>query len=423
MAEAENKALTFKFPNGIDNRSREYALPEGALRTASNLDVTRDGGLLCRKGLRSILSGDFHSFFVHPRGQFAVVVKDNSLCRLTKDNQIVELSDVVGTVYYAVLNDEIYWMDQGSIGRITSQGELATWGLNSPPPPQASLVEAGGLIGGSYRVAMTAVNASGLESPASEVVTLDVPDGWGVSVTTPTASGVNFAIYRTEQNGPVELLRQAVIAPQATTVLLSNAPIGKRLEGLYAVRPFAGQCLVAFKGRLWCATGNVLWFTSELSPHCVFPSRGFYQFESSIQLLGAAEDGIYVGLADRIYYLQGSNAYEMTQRPVASVGAARGSVLEVPYDLFLGQGSFPSRQCAFLDRDGYLCVGKPGGILVRTTQERYSAGNSEQGVLAYCVHDGLRQVLMANSVDHTEQQASDIIVSEVFANGVALNAI
>ena len=35
--------ITIKFPLGVDNRSREYELPDGAARDIINMDVTRGG--------------------------------------------------------------------------------------------------------------------------------------------------------------------------------------------------------------------------------------------------------------------------------------------------------------------------------------------------------------------------------------------
>lgn len=79
MAEQPAGPQPLKFPVGINNRDREYALPEGALREAVNLDVTRDGGLLSRKGLREVLTGDCHSLFTHPHGRFMLLVLNNKL--------------------------------------------------------------------------------------------------------------------------------------------------------------------------------------------------------------------------------------------------------------------------------------------------------------------------------------------------------
>jgi hypothetical protein len=269
---------------------------------------------------------------------------------------------------------------------------------------------------------MTAVSAEGLESGCRETVFLTVAEGGGIQVVTPAASGVTFAIYRSTQDSAADSLRQAVITDPATTVILGEGLLGKPLETLYATKPLPGQQLVHHKGRLWVATGNVLWFTSEKSPHWMSPASGYYQFESTVRMLGVAEGGIYVGLYDRIYFLQGDNPADMTQRPVSSVGAVFNSGMEVPSDLFLGEKAFPSRQCAFWDTDGFLCFGKPGGIIMRPAKERYSTGEAATGNIAYRVYEGLRQLVSVMDVAQVGPMlASDVAINEIFANGVVLN--
>jgi hypothetical protein len=179
--------------------------------------------------------------------------------------------------------------------------------------------------------------------------------------------------------------------------------------------------LLAHKGRLWCASGKVVWFTSEKSPHWLFPSTGYYQFESSVTMLSAAEDGVFVGTATRVYSLQGSDPFQMTQRSMSSVGAASRSAAELPYDLFLGEGSFPSRQGLWWDTEGYLCLGKAGGIVVRPTKTRYSAGTALSGAATYRAYEGLRQIVAVLTTDSGPMLATDQEIQEVLANGVILN--
>lgn len=416
----ENAPLLIKFPKGLDNRSREYALPEGSARVLENVDITRDGGVMARKGLRRVSSSSCHSLFA-PNIRFLLLVKDGVLTRMDSGEQFTALTAVSGPVHYAVLNDEIFWTDGTTTGRITAAGESTFWGMTPPPSPQCTSVAGGGLTAGTYQVAMTAIHTSGLESGAGECAEVVVAEGYGIQVTAPTASNVQFAVYRTPPGGGQAELRQAaLIASGGTQTLNAAAPLGRPLDSLLAIKPLPGQHLVAYKGRLWCASGNVVWFTSEKSPHWLFPAHGYFYFEAAVTFLGAAEDGLYVGTANSIYFLQGSDPAKMTQRPVAAEGAARGSSTTLPYDLFLGQGSFPSRQCAWWTVNGQLAIGKPGGIVLYPTQERFSAGAVTTGALAYRDYAGLRQLVAALDTQANPTQATDTAVLEVFAHGVVL---
>ena len=394
---------TIKFPAGTDNRSREYALAEGAARAIVNLDVTRDGGLRCRNGLRRVTTGDCHSLFAPPNGLHALLVRNGSLCRLNADESVTGLTAVIGPVVYAELNDEVFWSDGASTGRILADGTTGVWGLATPPSPLLTTVSGYGLPTGVYQVAMTAVQtATGLESGAAESASVTLSAMGGIQVTAPSAAaGVQFRLYLTPPNGASRELRHvATVDPGATTVLATTTPYGPRLQSLLAIKPYPATRLAAFKGRLWAARGSVVWYTSEWSPHWLFPATGFYGFESAVRMLGAAEDGIYVGLADRVYYLQGAQPGDMTQRLVSSIGAVNGGGERLPTDVFVGQGGFPTRQCAWWDAEGLLCIGKPGGVIVRPNGERYSAGVATAVASGYHAHDGLRQWVSVLRSEH-----------------------
>lgn len=421
MAETPQTPTPQSFPLGVNNRDRETAVPVGAARVCDNLDVTRDGSLLSRKGLRSVATGAAHSVWAHPSHRFLLFSLDGQLTRMDAEGETTVLAAVFAPVTYAVLNDDVFWSDGHTTGRVTAGGAVGLWGLSVPPIPVVSAVSDGGLHAGTYQIAMVA-RVGAMESGCAETVTVNVQEGGGIQVTTPASATAQFSFYRTPVYGESNELRYAETVAPSTTQVIGVGPLGKPLESLHAVKPLPCQHLLAHKGRLWGASGNVLWFTSERSPHWLFPATGYYQFESPITMLGASEDGIFVGLYDRVYYLQGGDPAQMAQRPVSSVGAATGSQVEVPYDLFVGQGSFPSRQCAWWDTEGFLCLGKPGGIVVRPTQDRYSAGLVSAGAMGYRRNDGMRQLVAGLTPGPAHPlHATDTSVATVFVNGVVLN--
>lgn len=407
-----------KFPAGLDNRARESALPGGSLRVCQNLDVTKEGNLLTRQGLRRVAAGGCHSFYGVPYGDFALCVQSGALMRFD-GTTLTALRSVHpnAAMSYAALNSDVFFTNGYEQGRVTASGDLALWGLPTPPSPACQATDSGGMRAGTVRVTQTAV-VGGMESGAPEPVSVTVPDGGGVRVTVPT--GASFAVYATEVDG--DLFRRAAIVASGESVIIGAGFSGKPLDSLFAVKPLPGQFITAHRGRLWVASGSVVWFTDTLSPHWLFPHEGYYAFEASITLLAAAEDGLYVGTAERVFYLQGSKPSEMTLRPVLQRGAIFGSgTNDIPTDVLLGQGSFPSRCCAFLDTEGVFCIGRPGGIVQRITDDHYVAGNAGQAPLAYWQHDGLRQfaVAMIDTV-HDANAALDRQVQATFANGVSL---
>ncbi len=394
MAEQKKPENSIRFPAGIDNRSREYAVLAGAARSINNLDVTRDGGLKCRDGVRQVLGGACHSLYAPANHYFGLLVRDGQLCRLNSDESLSVLTAAAGPVVYALLNDEIFWSDGFTVGRILANGILGSWGLAIPAMPPVAVTATGGFAAGDYQVTMTAVqDFTGLESGAGEPVSVTVQEGGGIQVTAPSASGYGFALYVTRVYGEHHELRRAAVASPGSVVPINASITGKPLESMLAVKPLPTQALTAFRGRLLGSSGKIVWFTSEKSPHWVFPHENYLQFESLVTMLGAVEDGIYVGLADKTYFLQGNSLEAMTQRQVASSGAVLGMAGDLPSDLFSGQGAGVYRQCFWWDTNGFLCIGKPGGAVIRPGQERYSAGEAGTFYGCYRAHEGMRQLV------------------------------
>lgn len=402
-----------KFPLGLNNRDRESAVPNGALREAVNLDVTRDGGLLVRNGLREITTGDAHSFYGHPNGEYSLLVIDGELVKFD-GIAFTSLRSVHPTarVSYTTLNGEVFFSNGYEQGRITAGGELTFWGLPIPPAPQCSIVEnTGGFREGTVRVTIVAV-VNGVESGAPEPVALSVSDGSGVLVTVP--SGATFNIYSTDVDG--DIFYKTATALSGTSVLVgAGMATGKRLESLFAVKPFSGNYLVSYKGRIWIANDQTVWFTDSASPHWLFLHQGYFTFDSAITLLAAAEDGLFIGTATQIWFLQGTQPNAMTLRLVSTYGAIAGSGLsELPIDAFTREGVPLGRCCTFLDTDGVFCVGRPGGQVQRVTANYYGAGNAGLATLIYWQHEGLHQVVaIIEDVAGDENAALDSSVQEV----------
>lgn len=145
MAETPQAPPALSFPLGVNNRDRETALPVGAARVCDNLDVTRDGSLLSRKGLRLVEPGVAHSVWAHPSHRFLLLVLDGQLTRMDGEGETTALGAVSGPVVCAVLNDDVFWSDGHAIGRVTAGGEVGIWGLSVPPVPVVSAVASDGL--------------------------------------------------------------------------------------------------------------------------------------------------------------------------------------------------------------------------------------------------------------------------------------
>lgn len=409
--------VTLTFAGGLNNRSRETDVPMDQLLRCDNLDVTTSGNLLVRKGLREIATGNYHSWY--NAGDFSLVAKDADLYRFDGSTlTLVKALTSLNTLKLANLNGEIYYTNGVDVGRVVN-GTYQSWGLNTPASPVATAVSnQGGLPAGEYQATWAAL-VNGLESGAPEPDRVTVAEGGGVQVTVPT--GATFALYLSTADGGEESLRKVTEATSGSTVILGQGNRGKRCESLYAIKPLPGQYIVEHKGRLWVASGSIVWFTDSLSPHWLFPQKGHFLFPETVDLLVAAEDGVYVAHGNRTYYIQGNNPYEATMRPVSNYGAIPGTGQSaIPYDVLLGEGSIPTRSACWMDTEGAFCIGRPGGIVQRF-EDRFLAGNAGSGLIAYRDYEGMEQFVVSLQDGQTPNRATSVSVSEVFDYGIVLN--
>lgn len=412
MAEIAQTTL-MRFPMGIDNRSLETQLADGSLRVSVNLDIDKDGALRTRAGARLVSSGDFHSFFEHPSHSFSLVAKDGSLCRMAGDSFVVLRSlSTNARIDYAELNGAIFWSNGSDQGMVTSDGDADYWGILTPSAPACTAVATGGLRAGVIRVTQVAIAPSGFESGAPAPVSVDIPEGGGVQVTVPL--GASFRVYATEPDGS-EFRQVGGTWSSGSVLMIDRAPKGKLLESLLAVRPPAGRFVTTHKGRLWFAINNALWFTGALSPHWLFPKECTIQLPEAITMLGAVDDGLFVGTIHRVLFIPVDRPSNASIRMVLNRGVIDGSGLSMlPTSALSSQGA-AGRSVAWMDTDGGLCVGRTGGIVQEVGRDRYVAGNATSAGMSYFERDGMMRIIAVLSNAEAPSAAEDSLVTSVFS--------
>jgi hypothetical protein len=137
-------------------------------------------------------------------------------------------------------------------------------------------------------------------------------------------------------------------------------------------------------------------------------------------MLGVTENGLYIGTDRMVRFLSGTDPKQMAVRVISGVGAVSGAV-PLSVAAFGGNGQPAGRECAWVDSDGYLCVGKPDGVIIRPHRERFCMGNLGSATLAEIERGGLRQVVVG--FDRQEvgvMPVDDAAIAEVFSYGLVL---
>lgn len=403
--------LSLVFSGGANNMAPEYALPETHIRDALNLDVN-PVGVRTRRGLRVLETWDCHSLFPHPAGG-SLLVHDGYLWRV-QGGDVTQLAAVAQDrrVRYAAHNAEVFWTNGSATGRITQAGASSFWGLSAPPSPLLTTTT-GSLPAGKYQATYTAV-VDGVESGAPASVSIELMESGGVLLVTPAAaSGVTFNAYLSTTNGGSGELRRVLSDIPASTSASLPLNRGARLQSLLAVKPYPGDLLDSYHGRIWIAADSTLWFTDSASPHWLVPAEQYFLWPSRITMAVPVLDGLFVATEHATWMLQGDGPASMAMRQVADQGAIFGTgTNRVPYDIFGGDGT----PCAvWLDTDGVLCRGMSGGVVQRITENRYRIGNASTGEIIFRTHAGIRQLLVVlDGRISPVGVAQDISISEYY---------
>lgn len=140
---------------------------------------------------------------------------------------------------------------------------------------------------------------------------------------------------------------------------LSNPPMATEIE--------------AYKGRIYLASGPVLWATELYLYDRVDRNRNYVHLPDDITMVRAVDDGLYVGTTKQLLFLRGTLSAGLSQSTVMNTPVIRGSATSVP----IAEAHPRSEQQAIPEGDGPMfmtgagiCLGMPGGEVYNLTHGR-----------------------------------------------------
>jgi hypothetical protein len=132
--------------------------------------------------------------------------------------------------------------------------------------------------------------------------------------------------------------------------------------------PPMAEHLALYNGRIYLAQDNVVWFTELYLFDYVDRTRNFLQFESKITGLIAVADGIYVGTATDVWFLQGSRG-EMQRTRMTPAGMVEHTAIAVPAESLSLQEPTTGEVAMFVSSSG-ICVGLASGVCFSLTRDK-----------------------------------------------------
>jgi hypothetical protein len=394
------------FPAGINNTAALTRAPRDqngavvAAREAFDLDFDATGAARMRRGRTTVHDTPTHSLFPTDDHLLAVVGADLK-AYTDPGTGLVEAATVIAGigprfVSYATDDYDTLWANGVATGRIAADLTTGPLWLDTPDPVGLATSSAGGLAAGSYEVSVTAIDADGRESGASDPAVIAVTAGQGITVTLPAApaGAVTWRIYRTAADG--DALNLAGTAPEGTaSVELAHDQLGAKLETAWLFPMLACDVIRYGHGRLLgLRSDGLLWSV---------PYRlGLMHAENAIGLKGgtllepvgegAGGAGWYVADFKRTYFMAGADPAAWQQVVRVPHPAVPGTSITVPGSVF---GLETPEPVAFwLGRNGTFYIGLPGGVVKPVREQELAVHvDAERGASGYFSHAGIRQIL------------------------------
>lgn len=420
---AERKEGVFEHAQftGLRNTVPPSRFDLGDLAEALNVDI--DDSLLVqrRKGFDQIATGNFHSFWSDGVVAFAVL-NQTDLVRIFADYTVEILRTGLTSGLYMsfasigpqIVNPESTWrvyFTNGSEKGVIDSGRVRSWGLDIPThQPDAALV-GGYLTDGIYQFAATFLRKDKQESGTLVAGSIVLSDEHQThhhhekELVAKRTSGIQLTnipvsddpdvdrvlIYFSRRNG--ESLYRAGSVSNGETSYTYDREINTLtlpMRHQHMRPPMPGQIVMDFNGHLLIAQGSRL-FRSESYGLELFDHRKGYEFTDEITLVGALNNGVYLGVRSKIFYLNGPAPAKWSYKPIAEYGAIPGAFDYVSLDMLGMKGD--GIAVLFATTRG-LCVGIDGGQFINLTQEKFVYPIQERGAVVVRRHRGMIQALL-----------------------------
>jgi hypothetical protein len=380
-----------KFPKGINNIAPDTDLPEGSLVSAVNVDIDKEGNISQCEGYEQIYSGEgIHSFY---KRYFA---EKSELKYLEDDNTATvidsELRQDSYLAWETILGD-LYYSD-GLNNRIVNKGK---WGIPTPISNSLLTESAGLLNAGIYQVALCYRNSeTGEIGGAKLALTINISDKGAISCSNMPVShdGYDIVVYVSVENG-TELYQNGIVPNGSDSYTIINSRKSTRILNTQFMEPLpGGHILRHFNARLYVARGNVVWFSEAFRYGLRKTSKNFFQFPSKVTILQPVIDGLFI-VADKTYFLQGSEPKDMVQRVVSKHTAIEGTGKTMGGETFAVDGEPGAGLLVgyWFSNTGAV-LGMAGGAMKELTDDRFAIPTDlKYGNTTYKKVNGIKQMI------------------------------
>lgn len=370
------------FPGGVDNRAREEALAQGFCREAVNLDIDIPGGFRRRSGYVSIYPGVVSSLFAHRDALY--FVEDQSLKRLVAGEVATLRAGLGDSAGFVDIGDLLFVGTPTFGGRITGAA-CTPWAATVTRQPDVYPATDGGLLPGTYKVALTWTDTHGVESGTTNAAEVVVADGGGIRVDNfpaPPPETAYLSLYVSEPNAEVLYLHGDY--PAATTeAQVAVSDPGPPLNTQFLTPQPPSDIIATRYGYLYTAVDNVLYMSEPFRPG--FVKDGYFMFEDPIRLIAPVSNGVFVATEGRHYFLTIDEAMNVQRNEILPYGAGKCRPCAV--------GN--TNAMAWMSHRGVV-VGNQDGSAVNLTEDHIQPATYSSGAMLFRDLADFRQLISSN---------------------------
>ncbi len=187
-------------------------------------------------------------------------------------------------------------------------------------------------------------------------------------------------------NQQLEPWGQAGGAGQWISPVMTPSDTLGAISGRMLFAPPMATDIAYYRGRIYLASGPVLWATELYLYDFVDKNKNYLLLEHDITMVEPVTDGIYVGTTAQLLFLKGIMAKGFEQTVILSSPVLRGSAVTVPYSKAhpqARQGPVPEGEGPMFMTESGICYGLDGGTVYNLTQDRVVFPPAERAAALY----------------------------------------
>lgn len=416
------------FPEGVHNVPLETNLPDGAARELKNVDVVGpEGKIRRRRGYdRKVTTTYGRSMFSYA-GKLFFADRDQLSVVQPPDFDPVAITSVHPSepVCFEVINDQIYFTDGLNAGIIRPDLTVLPWAPEQPTSqPALSALPAGALPVGRYQVAVTFLRGRE-ESGTGRAVTVDLPTVGSIQLSNipqpQRADTTAVRLYVTNTSGEV-LYRHRELPVGTTGAVISDLPQGAQLTTQFLEPMPAGSLVRMYRGRLYTAYSNMLFFSEPLHFGLHRPTHNYIVTPAPIDMIRPVDGGIYVGTAEKVNFYTGENPSRFTTSVTHAKGVVRGTDLLLPAFELGVEAQTAGDVAVWWSKAGYMVVGLANGQTLPIRHKDLALPEFSRGAIIHRTENGARQLLsvLSGAKRGNSLAAADTASITVYRNGIEI---